>query len=300
VTKSLDPVALREVYDAELRAWVPAKLPPQASIDHDGPVLRVVGLDNRGFVTYRSLAGLTGAEVDVLIARQRDFFAARGEGVEWKLHGHDEPADLASRLVAAGFVPEAQETVVIGRAGPLAATSAESTSVVDRSVADRSVVAQPIADQSVEAHGVRLREVTARADLERMAEIWSADRSYLVSSLEDELAADPTGITVVVAEVSPDIEAGPGVEASPGTVVSAGWVRYVHGTAFATLWGGSTLPEWRGRGIYKALVRYRARLAVARGFEYLQVDASDDSRPILERNGFIPVTTTTPYVHTPS
>jgi GNAT superfamily N-acetyltransferase len=306
VTKSLDPVALREVYDAELRAWVPAKLPPQASIDHDGPVLRVVGLDNRGFVTYRSLAGLTGAEVDVLIARQRDFFAARGEGVEWKLHGHDEPADLAGRLVAAGFVPEAQETVVIGRAGPLAATSAESTSVVDRSVADRSVVAQPIADQSVEAHGVRLREVTARADLERMAEIWSADRSYLVSSLEDELAADPTGITVVVAEVSPDIEAspgveaGPGVEASPGTVVSAGWVRYVHGTAFATLWGGSTLPEWRGRGIYKALVRYRARLAVARGFEYLQVDASDDSRPILERNGFIPVTTTTPYVHTPS
>ena len=66
MTKSLDPVALREVYDAELRAWVPAKLPPQASIDHDGPVLRVVGLDNRGFVTYRSLAGLTGAEVRLL------------------------------------------------------------------------------------------------------------------------------------------------------------------------------------------------------------------------------------------
>jgi GNAT superfamily N-acetyltransferase len=278
VTKSLDPVALREVYDAELRAWVPAKLPPQASIDQDGPVVRVVGLDNRGFVTYRSLAGLTGAEVDVLIARQRDFFAARGEGVEWKLHGHDEPADLASRLVAAGFVPEAQETVVIGRAGPLAATSTEPPSGEDQSVAD----------QSVKAQGVRLREVTARADLERMAEMWSPDRYYVVTALEDELAADPTGITVVVAE------------ATPGTVVSAGWVRYVHGTAFATLWGGSTLPEWRGRGIYKALVRYRARLAVARGFEYLQVDASDDSRPILERNGFIPVTTTTPYVHTPS
>jgi GNAT superfamily N-acetyltransferase len=300
VTESLDPLALREVYDAELRALVPAKLPPQASIDHDGPVIRMVGLDNRGFVTYRSLAGLTGAEVDVLIARQRDFFAARGEGVEWKLHGHDEPADLASRLVAAGFVPEAQETVVIGRAGPLAATSAEPTSGADQSGADQSVVAQPIADQAVEAHGVRLREVTARADLERMAEMWSADRSYVVSSLEDELAADPTGITVVLAEVSPGIEASPRIEATPATVVSAGWVRYVHGTAFATLWGGSTLPEWRGRGIYKALVRYRARLAVARGFEYLQVDASHDSRPILERNGFIPVTTTTPYVHTPS
>ena len=60
-----------------------------------------------------------------------------------------------------------------------------------------------------------------------------------------------------------------------------------------------TLAQWRGRGIYRALVSYRARLAVARGFTHLQVDASDDSRPILERNGFIPVTTTTPYVHTP-
>ena len=84
-----------------------------------------------------------------------------------------------------------------------------------------------------------------------------------------------------------------------GTVVCAGWVRYVAGTAFATLWGGSTLPQWRRRGVYGAVVRYRARLAVDRGFSYLQVDASDDSRPILERAGFVPVTTTTPYVHTP-
>jgi hypothetical protein len=30
------------------------------------------------------------------------------------------------------------------------------------------------------------------------------------------------------------------------------------------------------------------------------VDASDNSRPILERAGFVPVTTTTPYVHTPT
>jgi len=70
-------------------------------------------------------------------------------------------------------------------------------------------------------------------------------------------------------------------------------------TAFATLWGGSTLKEWRGRGIYKALVAYRARLAVARGYSHLEVDASDDSRPILQRLGFVPVTTTTPYVFTP-
>ncbi|MDF3147385.1 GNAT family N-acetyltransferase, partial [Streptomyces sp. T21Q-yed] len=55
----------------------------------------------------------------------------------------------------------------------------------------------------------------------------------------------------------------------------------------------------RGRGIYRALVAHRARAAVDRGYRYLQVDAMSTSRPILERLGFEPLTTTTPYVYTP-
>ena len=191
--------------------------------------------------------------------------------MEWKQHGHDLPEDLPARLRAAGFEPEEEETVVVGLAEPLAASSPEL----------------PV--------GVRLREVVARTDLDRIAAmeeaVWGDDRSHLAPGLESELAVDPAGTTVVVAEaVSGD---------NPGTVVCAGWVRYVRGTSFATLWGGSTLPQWRRRGIYKALVAYRAWLAVSRGYGYLQVDASDDSRPILQRSGFVAVTTTTPYVHTP-
>jgi len=71
------------------------------------------------------------------------------------------------------------------------------------------------------------------------------------------------------------------------------------GTDFAGLWGGSTLPAWRGRGIYRAMVAARAQRAAARGVRYLQVDASDDSAPILRRLGFRAVTTTTPYVWAP-
>jgi GNAT superfamily N-acetyltransferase len=263
---SLDPIALRDVYDSQLRAWMPPVVPPGVTIDRDGPLKRVAGLDERGFVTYTSLAGVTEDEVDALIARSRDYFAARGQAVEWKLHGHDTPTDLPDRLRRAGFVPEEQETVVIGPATPLAAPASDP-------------------------EGIRLREVTQRADLERIAqmesEVWQEDRGFLAGALAAELAADPSGTTVVVAE------------ALDGTVVCAGWVRYIAGTDFATLWGGSTLPPWRRRGVYGAVVRYRARLAVDRGFSYLQVDASDDSRPILERAGFVPVTTTTPYVHTP-
>ena len=134
--------------------------------------------------------------------------------------------------------------------------------------------------------------MTARADLERIAameaEVWQEDRSYLPDALGAELAADPSGTTVVVAE------------ADDGTVVCAGWVRYVarHRVRHPV---GRVDPGARGDGAacYGAVVRYRARLAVDRGFSYLQVDASDDSRPILERAGFVAVTTTTPYVHTP-
>jgi GNAT superfamily N-acetyltransferase len=77
-------------------------------------------------------------------------------------------------------------------------------------------------------------------------------------------------------------------------------VRFRRGADFATLWGGATLQAWRGRGIYRATVAHRANLAAERGFRFLEVDASSDSRPILERLGFSAVTTTTPYVWSPS
>jgi hypothetical protein len=46
-------------------------------------------------------------------------------------------------------------------------------------------------------------------------------------------------------------------------------------------------------------VAVRAADAIDNGHKYLQVDASDDSRPILERLGFVAVTTTTPYIWQP-
>ncbi|MFF2130891.1 GNAT family N-acetyltransferase [Streptomyces olivochromogenes] len=46
------------------------------------------------------------------------------------------------------------------------------------------------------------------------------------------------------------------------------------------------MKEWRGRGIYRALVTRRARLAADRGCRYRLVDASDQSRATPERLGF--------------
>jgi len=76
-------------------------------------------------------------------------------------------------------------------------------------------------------------------------------------------------------------------------------IEFLPGSSFASLWGGGTLPGWRGQGIYRALIAYRARLAAARGYRYLCVDASPDSQPILARLGFSRLAVTTPYVWDP-
>ncbi|WP_328978213.1 GNAT family N-acetyltransferase [Streptomyces canus] len=255
---------LLSAYDDQMRGAPPTP-PAGVTYQQDGPLLRIVG-QFRGLVSGPRDLGVDGGALDELIARQRDFFAARGEAVEWKTRSHDTPADLAERLRAAGFVPEERETVLVGRAAEMA-------------------VRQPAPPE-----GVTLRRVTADADMRRIAAmesaVWGQDWSWLADDLIGRVAAAPDDIAVYVAEAD-------------GEVVCAAWLVFRAGTGFASLWGGSTLAEWRGRGIYRALVAVRAALAVSRGVTYLHVDASDDSAPILRRLGMHAVTTTTPYVWTP-
>ena len=80
-----------------------------------------------------------------------------------------------------------------------------------------------------------------------------------------------------------------------GQPVSGGRVDFEDDVGFAGLFGGITLPEFRGRGLYRATVAKRAELARERGYRWLYSDALPTSRPILERLGFVPITTTTPF-----
>jgi GNAT superfamily N-acetyltransferase len=257
---------LLELYDTQLRAHVPDRLPPGAKMERDGPVVRTVGFGKYGWVEYRDLGDLDAAELDALIQAQIARFAEVEQTFEWKFHSHDRPAFLEERLTAAGFVAEDIETVVIAETAALATGAG-------------------LPD------GVTIRRVHERVDFERIGEmenaVWGDDQSWHADTFEQELAADPDGLAIFVAEAG-------------DTVVSAGWVRFPSGTEFATLWGGSTLREWRGRGIYRALVARRAQLAAERGRRYVEVDASDASRPILERLGFQAVTQTRPYVWSPN
>ncbi|MEV0404451.1 GNAT family N-acetyltransferase [Actinoallomurus sp. NPDC050550] len=250
---------LLAAYDEHLRGTGVPAL--GAWIEQDGPLLRVVG-EHRGFVT--GPRDLSDHDVDALIAAQITFFGARGEAVEWKARGHDLPSNLPDRLRAAGFVAEPTETVVIGRITAMPAAPPAPDGVVIRRVGGEAIPAI-VAMES---------------------QVWGRDCGFIGDHLAGRLAAASDRLAIFTAEAA-------------GQVVAAAWVVLREDGVFASLWGGSTLKAWRGLGIYRTLVAVRARLAAEHGYQYLQVDASDDSRPILERLGFNPVTTTTPYVWSP-
>jgi ribosomal protein S18 acetylase RimI-like enzyme len=212
---------------------------------------------------------LDAANADDVIAAEVRFFGDRGERFEWKLYSYDEPADLPDRLTAAGFVPEEPESLMI----------AAIDEIID---ALRAAELPP---------GVTLDRATDEAGVDRLTRVhelvFGTDESELRASLREQLAEAPETIDMVIAVAGDE-------------PVSAARTDFLPGTQFAGLWGGGTVPQWRRRGIYRALVRHRAELAAERGYSYLTVDASDQSRPILERIGFECLAVTTPYIWSPS
>lgn len=195
---------------------------------------------------------------DAVIAAQVARFRELGRTWEWKHHSHDALPDLPGRLLAAGFVAGEPEALLVAEAAALRLDATPPDGVGLVPVVDAAGV-----DALVAVHDA----------------VFGGDHSAVGRTLR----------------TSDDVEAVLAV--ADGVPVSAGRIEFVPGTEFAGLWGGGTRREWRGRGIFRALVAFRAARAVERGYRYLQVDATADSRPILLRLGFTELATTTPYLH---
>lgn len=258
----MDHAEVLALHDRDLRERARPN-EPGARVERTGGVVRqVAGADGWNGILWTDL---DETDADAAIAEQIAYFTGLGRDFEWKLYGHDLPTDLGQRLTAAGFTPEPQETLMIGEIAALA---------LDAELPD----------------GIRVLPATDRAGVDLVADVhekaFGTDSSRLRSSLLAQLAADPDTVVAVVALAGDE-------------PVSAARMELVPGTQFAGLWGGGTVESWRGRGIYRALVAHRTRIAADRGYRYIQVDASDQSRPILERLGLAPLTTTTPYVYEP-
>ena len=249
-------------YDRQLRT--DAETHDAISVQRLGPLRLATFAGGQGFVTYQDLAGADAVTIagwvgEVLARYRADATITR---VEWKTRGHDRAPGLLDALVSHGFVPDEPESVMIGEARRLA---------VDVALPD----------------GVGLREITGESDVRAMcamqAEVFgnAQDEQETANALLRRLATGD-GLQLWAAEAD-------------GQIVSAGRLEPVAGTEFAGIWGGATRPQWRGRGIYRALTAARARSALAPGKRLMHSDSTEFSRPILERSGLVKVSTTTPY-----
>lgn len=134
--------------------------------------------------------------------------------------------------------------------------------------------------------GVNLREITEEPEIRAMG------------AMQDGVFGDPISdgnVEALLRRVESDDGMELWVAEYEGKIVSAGRLEPVADTDFAGIWGGATLEEWRGQGLYRAVTAARARSALKMGKTLIHSDSTSYSRPILERYGLLRVSTTTPY-----
>lgn len=251
-------------YDEQLRT--DAETPSAVAVTVLGPLRLVTFAGGRGFVTYQDLGGADADAIVRLVGAALAHYLADPEitRVEWKTRGHDCAPGLHQCLLGHGFVAEEPESIMIGEAQRLA-------------------VDVPLPD------GVTLRQVSAESDVRAMC-------AMSAQAFGDSLAEGTAMADALLRRLSLDDGMELWVAEADGQVVSAGRLQPVPGTDFAGIWGGSTLKEWRSRGIYRALTAARAQSALRQGKTLINSDSTEYSRPILERYGFLKVSTTTPYL----
>lgn len=255
----MDQDAVLRAYDEQLRRMPPGS--PDATVECEDRVTRF--RYNDGSWAGVIWSDLDEADADEVIADQILRFAGFKAPWEWKYYSYDQPADLPDRLAAAGFIREPDEAVLVAEASDLDLEVSPPAGVELRPVVD---------------------EAGAQALVSVHEEVFGDDHSAVGRHVMSGVASDPPTIAAVVAWAG-------------DTPICAARLEFNHGTDFAGLFGGGTLPEWRGRGVFRSLVAYRAALAAEHGFRYLQVDAMPDSRPILKRLGFVELATTVPFTY---
>ena len=204
---------------------------------------------------------LNAENADRVILEQIQYFQAIGQDFEWKTYGHDTPSDLGTRLAAHGLAAEAPEALL----------------VLEIEAAPACLL-QPI------SHDIRrITDPSRLEEIDRIqAGVWGESDPNYISALRDDLNQDPGHVTIYIAYAD-------------GVPVAYARITYHDHSQFAGLWGGSTLKEHRGRGFYTSLLALRLQEARRRGVQFLTLDASPMSRPIVEKHGFQFLTLTQPF-----
>lgn len=251
----MNTAQILKLYDEEQRIAIDF---PGTRREASAHVVRHVDLLGTDSIVIHSR--LDESNADKIISEEIAYFARLGHSFEWKYYEHDAPPDLLSRLTAQGCEKEEAEAIVVLDLENIPGQLLQPVSQDIRRITDPRQIDDAIAVQ---------------------IEVWQKEKDWLDGQLAFEMENTPDMFCLYVAY------------ADERPVCSA-WVRFTEASQFAGLWGGSTLKEYRRRGIYTAMLAVRAQEALRRGIRFLTVDASPMSRPILEKLGFQLLTLSTP------
>jgi GNAT superfamily N-acetyltransferase len=255
----MDAMAILRQLDVERQTVADS----DARLERSPYVVRAIGSGNTwcGIVYSR----FSASETEMVIHAEIEYFTRLECAFEWKTYSHDEPADLLTQLRKCGFGIGEEESVMV--------CDSEEISPLLTAPLPAGVRVTPVRDEG-----------TIEDYLSVETGVWSCQpgqiRELLRSTLSDPFQRDLGFVAYV--------------DAKP---IGCGRVTASPQSRFAGLWGGSVLPDFRGRGAYRALLT--ARIDHIRQFDsipYLRVDALPTSRPILERYGFKRVASTWPAV----
>ena len=214
--------------------------------------------EGAGTVLYAHLDPLSAGAA---IQEQVETFRRRGATLEWLVYSHDRPADLGQRLQEHGFVAGEPETLLLLPLDEMRLPAA--------------------------APDLNVRRVSAPADLLAVATIrqqtWGGEVEALARRLQQQARERPEEVSIYLAAVE-------------GVPAATAQLTHYPEHGFASLVSAATLPAYRCRGLYTALLRARLLEAQQRSIRFLDTEASPMSRPLLQRAGFRPISVVTTYV----
>ncbi|GLR77138.1 GNAT family N-acetyltransferase [Aliivibrio sifiae] len=209
--------------------------------------------------SFISFSELNDENIDRVIESEITYFTELGLSFEWKTYDTDLPINIGEKLKSHRFEKGESESFMALSLNALPMVSINNDECVE--VIDEQGIKDAISVQE---------------------QVWGGDFSGQLAQLINAKKLAPNDLTIYVVYEN----------ALP---VASGWIVYTPNSPFAGIWGGSTLKEYRGKGYYSNLLHKRIDDAMKRDVQYLSIDASDMSKPIVEKYGFKFITETTPY-----
>jgi GNAT superfamily N-acetyltransferase len=191
-----------------------------------------------------------------VIHREVEYFTPLEQPFTWKVYDHDLLPSLKDQLTSHGFAPDEDPAKVM---------------VFDVQDSYSSLFKPVTADIR------RVKDVDGLKDVvDVLDQVWGGHNTWVYDRLGGHLKIH-NYLSVYVAYVNDQ----------PASIA---WTYFPHGQ-FATLFAGSTLPEYRRQGLYTSLLATRIQEIHRRGYHYAVVETGAMSGPIVEKHGFQHLTT---------